>query len=239
MLKFLPIVLVVLIIVGGVGYIRFTKFSKDQPLPLIPNALTASSSVSDGARIKVLEEAVLFLSQQIGKQKSAVEVVDTSTASSKSLEDRVTGLELSLTQLIARMGSLEAKSSTTASSAVAHPPAYIPLDWKGSSSSMDWTTITGQQITTDLSDYSGYKNVVLEVQLQIYQGNGAAYARIFNKDDGTVILLSEVSTSSGDYVWLSSSGFNFPSGKKTYQLQLKTSTGYAAMVQNARIKVNF
>ena len=89
------------------------------------------------------------------------------------------------------------------------------------------------------ADYSGYTSMQFEANIQIFQ-IGTAYARVSNKTDGTSILSSEISTTSTSYTSVSSAKFNLPGGKKDYQLQLKSQiTGYAASVQNARIKVNF
>lgn len=158
-----------------------------------------------------------------------------------SLQNEINTLEQTVATLQNRVATLEssgqtATQTTTTSSKV---PVYIPLGSGGSASGLDWTTQDSLAITLDPGSYSGYTSMQLEVSLSVYQGNGTAYTRLYNSDDGTGVTNSDVSTTSQSYNWVTSNGFSLPSGSKTYKIQLKTSTGYAAQVQDARIKVNF
>lgn len=242
MVRLLPIIVLVILFLGALIYLRFfkpvspvtsvgkiTTSSIANPLELRP--VPASAPVED--RVKVLEEALTVALKKLGSFDSA----DT--------ESRLKSLEKTVTDLQVQVGQLQQGGSQTTTLTVTQAPAqsskspvYIPLGWAGSSGGMSWTNVTSQTMTIDPADYSGYTSMQFEVSLRVYQGNGTAYARVANKDDGTAVTASEVSTNSGDYTWLSSGKFTLP-GKKTYALQLKTLTGYEAGVQNARIRVNF
>ena len=163
-----------------------------------------------------------------------------STSPTTSLDNRIKALEASINDLSTRIAKLETGSSTTTSTTTStKSPAYISLAASGSSSVGDWATVSGTVVTIDTGDYPGYTSMQFEANIQIFQ-TGIAYARISNKTDGTSILSSEISTTATSYTNVTSSKFSLPGGKKDYQLQLKSLvTGYAASVQNARIKVNF
>lgn len=234
MAKFLPIALVLAIMVGAVLYLRFSRSGETVPAPASSLTSSPSGTLSVPAdtpategRLKRLEDAVNALAGKPAGQTSG------------SLETRLKNLENVVTSLqsqVAQQG--QPSGQTAAPTTTKKPTLYIPLGWTGVSSATDWTTISGQSIDLDPADYPGYTSMQFEASLKALSGNGRAYARLLNNNDGTAILSSEVSTTGYDYTWVTSSGFTLP-GKKTYKLQLKSLTGYETGVQSARIKVNF
>ena len=235
MVKLLPLVLVLAIMVGAVVYLRFFRFEgvAPQAVPATSLLTSPSGSLSQPAdsvitegRLKRLEDAVNTL---VGKP---------SGQTSASVETRLKSLENTVTALQTQVAQQNQPAQQTTQITTKKPPLYIPLGWTGTATTTDWSTITGQSIVLDPADYSGYSSMQLEVYLRDFQGNGKAYARILNSDDGTAVLPSEVTTTSYDYTWVTSSGFTLP-GKKTYKLQLKSLTGYETGVQSARMRVNF
>lgn len=240
----LPIGVVVAIVVIFVGGRLFLSSRSLSSPSAVTNVLTqtatapktATTSATLDQRIAELEFSVSDLLKQIkGLTPSS------STQVSGNLEVRVKTLETSMADLVNRVTALEQKGTTTTSSTTtitSKAPSYIPLGWSGSSNSTNWTSISGQEFIINTSDYPGYTSMQFEVSLRIFQ-NGQSFARLEDKDAGTSILSSEVSTTSQSYTWVTSSSFQLPAGSKTYRLQLKSLTGYSADVQNARIKVNF
>lgn len=195
----------------------------------ITQVATTSGALEN--RVRELEFSVT----DILNQKTSPTPITTS-----SLDNKIKALETTIKDLDSRMIKLEGNSvPTTTSTSTSKSPAYISLAGSGSSSVGDWVTISGTVVTIDTADYPGYTSMQFEANIQIFQ-QGTAYARIGNKTDGTSVLSSEISTASTSYTNMTSSQFSLPGGKKDYQLQLKSLiTGYAASVQNARIKVNF
>lgn len=232
MLKYLPIGIVVVLMVFTLLYLRFFRFSQNN---IIPGVLTPQSSDNSSLelRVKSLEDAVVTLAKQISKNNSSSDL-DTRV---KVLEDRISSLQQQPNgQVITNTSPILIPTSTPT---VKRAPVYIPLGSGGTSAALDWTTIDTYQVILDPNDYPGYSSAQLELSLRVYQGNGKAFARLYNSDDGLAILLSEVASITGDYTWVVSSPFNFSSAKKSYKLQLKTLTGYEAGIQNARLKINF
>lgn len=118
--------------------------------------------------------------------------------------------------------------------------SYIPIGNTGSGSSVtDFTSVSGHEVTIDPGNYPGYRQMVLETNFRIFQGNGTGEVRLSNKTDGTAILGSLVSTNSQGYSTKTSAGFSLPGESKTYTVQVKSTTGYAVDLQWSRVRVDF
>lgn len=148
--------------------------------------------------------------------------------------------DLSKTKSVAPVVVQSPASSSQTSSSSSPKTLYIPIGYGGSgSSTTDFATVSGHEITISPGDYSGYKQMVFEPNFRIFQGNGKAEVRLFNKTDGTAIQNSVVSSISQDYSTKTSSGFTLSGGSKTYTVQAKSSTGYAVDLQLTRIRVDY
>jgi hypothetical protein len=246
MIKFLPVLVLIILIVFVGGYVWIKRSqdlpsTKTQQLQQISGQTvtdtTAFAPVSESDRIKILEDAVVILAKKINGGDGAADSNATLVSRVSSLEDRVTAMQRQISQL--QTGSGTTTTTQTSTSTVKQPPVYIPLGWVSSSQVMDWATILSQSVTIDSADYPGMTNVQFEARIGNYQGNGTAYARIINTTDGNAILSSQVSAGGSDYTWVTSASFPLASGKKVYAVQLKTNTGYAAQISDAHIKINF
>lgn len=204
----------------------------------------------------------LNVSQNVEQVKTKVESITQPrevpatlpAGSSLSKSEVQSMIDAALAPLKKQLDDLSKSKSTTtvvtqapaATSQTSSPPAsgpktlYIPIGYGGSgSSTTDFATVSGHEITINPSDYSGYKQMVFEPNFRIFQGNGKAEVRLFNKTDGTAVLNSVLSTTSQDYSTKTSSGFTLAGGSKTYTVQAKFSTGYAVDLQLTRIRVDF
>lgn len=131
-------------------------------------------------------------------------------------------------------------TQTTTTSSTGPKVAYIPVGNTGSgNSSTDFSSVSGHEVTIDTGSYPGYKQMVLEANFRMFQGNGTGEVRFYNKTDGTAVTNSTLSTTSQDYATKTSSGFSIASGSKTYTVQVKSSTGYSVDLQWSRIRVDF
>ena len=114
---------------------------------------------------------------------------------------------------------------------------FIPIG-SGSTFNSSYTDLPGVEVTIDSSKYSGIESVVFEASLWVQDGNGQMYAQLYNKTDGRPVWNSEVSTNSASAVLTTSPKITMESGLRTYKVQAKTNlTGYAAHVDNARVKI--
>lgn len=241
MARFLPIVvlLILVLIVGGYFYLKrveVTPSTQTQELKTLTgnNGSNILTPVTTEDRVKILEDAVVILAKKVNGG---------TTSDNTTLEAKVASLESQVASLQKQVNQLQGKTTqttTTQTSTSSKPsPVYIPLGWVASSTAMDWTTISSQSVTIDTNNYPGMTSAQFEARIMNYQGNGTAFARLINTTDGTAILGSQVSASGTDYSWVTSSGFSLASGQKTYAVQLKTNTGYAAQIADAHIKINY
>lgn len=248
MVKFLPIVVLILLVAGASWYlitrqeqnvglpstpasVQSTPSAQSNSIPLVP--LTPAASFSND-QFKALQDAVIAIQKKLNGETST----NIATLESKitSLEDKVIALQRQVSQLSSGISPTPAE---TAAATTKKPPIYIPLGWVASSSVLDWTTVSTQSIIIDTADYPGYTSAQFEGRIVNYQGNGTCFARIINTTDGNAVLGSQISTSGIDYAWVISSNFSLVTGKKTYAVQLKTNTGYAAQISDAHLKINF
>lgn len=239
MLKFLPVVFVIILASGFLGWrmLGGTQTKQSSKVSSLQPVATSSSSLED--RVKELELTVTDLLNKVGGSKST----ETSSTSTDT-DSKIKNLEAAVNELKSKVAKLETGSTTTSTTQTSpatstkKPPLYIPLAASLSVSSSSWAEAGGSSFSIDPGDYVGYTNMQLEGNLKAASGNDKASARIKNPD-GTSILISEVSTTSQSSVWVSSSGFSLGSGNKTYKIEMKTLTGFGAILDNARIKVNF
>lgn len=229
-------ILIPIILVGTLvaifSFLRFNQSSSTETE--IYKQATSSGSIrnkiSQGGdtevRLDILEKAVVEVLDRLDKLDS----------SDSELENRLKTLESKVDSL---------SKTTTAPTSIAptqttiqKAPIYIPLGASGSTGDKNFVSIASFEISLDPADFAGYTNVQLELSLKLSESAGLAYARLYNQTD-QVASSAEVSTSSSQYVLLTTSGLKLSAGRKTYRLQLRSTEGYEATAQNARIKVNF
>jgi len=240
MLRLALIAIVFVIIIGSIVFAS--------------RAFLLNKSTSDSAQTAPREVPLSTESGQLTNQvhdlieqsQKPLQVETQQTLTSTQVADltsRIKILETTITDLRAQLRTLQttnqSSTTTTTSTTTSNPPSYIPLNFNGQLSGMSYATLPNQSLTINPADYPGYSSMVLIVQLQVYQGNGTAYAQLVNTANNNVVPGSEVSTGNYEFTQLASSSFNLPAGSQPYGIQLKTTTGYSAIIQSAMIKVNF
>ncbi len=236
MIKFLPFILIPVLVVSALGYWRYSVSKVGITTPLtqqqdqapieVPKTVPASS-LDD--RVKSLEDIISKLVTQVNDLKSS-----SKTVSQSSFDSRLTIVESAITDLKARVSSLEKVTPAPASSAKS--TVFIPLGSGGSWGDQSWYSLNEYQVSLDPADYSGYTSMRLEIIFRIVNGSTGS-VRLYNSTDNNAIS-SEVSTTSSNFGLSSSSSFTLPAGSKTYNLQVKTSGG-SVFIELARIRVNF
>lgn len=114
---------------------------------------------------------------------------------------------------------------------------YIPLGGSASSTSRDWVDVPGSGSFVNLSEYAGVSSVVWEVFLRVDQGNGRAYARLFDKTHSIAVAGSEISTDSQSFALVGSGQLSLWAGNNDYRVQIKSLTGYEAFLESPRLKI--
>lgn len=239
MLKLLPVVAILLVIGGGIIYFRFrstpvvispqsqSDTDQTQPLQEVPKSLPGAS-LED--QLKTLEDLVNNLIKEVNNLKSPKSATD--------LDLRLKTVETGVTELKARVSSLEKATPAAPPVSSSKVPAYIPLGSGGQLNDTNWTSLNAFQISLDPAQYGGYTSMQLEVNMRLNQPGGQVSARLYNSSSNTVTS-SEISSTSTTSSVITSAGFTLPSGAKNYVLQAKSKDGSLTFVDNARIKVNF
>ena len=118
--------------------------------------------------------------------------------------------------------------------------AYIPLAGPITSTSTDWTDAAGTDVYIDfVNDYGKSTLVSWEAFLKIANGNGQAYARLYDVTHGIAVNGSEVSVASGVSTQVVSGELKFWSGKNLYRVQIKSLNSFVATFESGRIKINY
>lgn len=228
--------LMVLIIIGGLIYLRFFRpTSLNQPIQdaTLDNfqvSLNSEQSRTDSQRLKDLEDAMSALIKQVASLKA--KTTPDYTAQITDLQNQINLLKVS-------QATTATTTNTTSSAPVtAKSAVYIPLGSGGPYNYRDWEALSAYEISLDPVDYPGYTNMQLEVIFRLTQV-GQAGVRLYNYTDGSVISGSDVYTSSDTFNLNTSTKFTLASGRKTYRLQVKSNETYDTIIQTARIKVNF
>ncbi len=230
MIKTFLLFLALVIAVGGMITL-FSRLTGNENIQKVTSTVKDKTQETSGAR-----ELPKELVTESGLSKD--EFLSILEASVSALEKRIDDLSKKVT---AQSTTQAVTTTTTSDTSTTGPKTlYIPVGYGGSgSSSTDFGTITGQEVTIDTGNYSGYKQMVFEASFRILHGNGTGEVRLLNKTDGTSVLNSTLSTTSQDFSTKTSSGFSLSSGSKTYTVQAKSSTGYAVDLQLTRIRVDF
>lgn len=224
MIRLLPIILIIILVLGGLAYWRFyAQKPIISPLQILQNEKPIEVP-------KTLPEASLE-----DRIKSLEDMVNKLVISPSPSSD-LNSLDASVTELKARVSALE--SSTPVTTTSSKSTVYIPLGSGGQVQDQNWNTLPAFQISLDPAQYPGYTSMQFEVTMRLNQPGGTLYARLYNSSAGSATS-SETSTTSTTATLVNSSTFTLPAGSKTYVLQAKTSDGTLGFLDYARIKVNF
>lgn len=159
----------------------------------------------------------------------------------EDLETKVDTLESSNSALLQRLNNLPSpnlKSSNLQSSN--KNPVLLPINPGGSINSTTWENLTTGTVTVNPSDYPGYKNAYLIMNLSVYVGQGVAYAQLVNAQNGLAIIPSKVQTGSDQPVNVTSGPFQLPAGSNTYTIQMYTQVpGYPAQAGDSFLQITY
>ncbi|MEK7061134.1 MAG: hypothetical protein AAB954_00550 [Patescibacteria group bacterium] len=118
--------------------------------------------------------------------------------------------------------------------------AYIPLSGPITTTSMAWIDAVGTDTYIDLvNDYGKNTWVSWEANLKIADGNGQAFARLYDATNKIAVNGSEVSVTSGTSIQVISGQLNLWAGRNLYRVQLKSLNSFVATFVSGRIKINY
>lgn len=122
------------------------------------------------------------------------------------------------------------------SSKTAVKEIYIPFG-SGSTKSTDWVELAGMESVLDSANYPNIKSMIFEASLRIPTANGRIYAKLYNVTDKHDVWGSEVSSEGPTSYRAESANITLSPGRKLYRVMMKSTMGYEAFLDWARIKI--
>ena len=117
---------------------------------------------------------------------------------------------------------------------------YIPLSGPITTTSMNWVDATGTDVYIDLvNDYGKNTWVSWEAFLKVADGNGQAFAKLYDVTHNITVNGSEVSVTSGTSTQVISGELKLWAGRNLYRVQLKSLNSFVITFGGGRIKVNY
>ena len=114
--------------------------------------------------------------------------------------------------------------------------SYFTISGSASTLNNTWTDVAGSDFYFDPAEHPGLVDVRFEVNLKLVNGNGMAYARLYDVTH-SIGVNSEVSTNSQASVLVTSGNINFWSGRNQYRVQIKSLTADTAVYESGRLKM--
>jgi len=231
-IRFLPFILVIFLVLGGLGYWRFFASKPSLPSPgsdystdQIQFPVTGADATLE-EKVEILEE----IAKKLVAQKATTTDLDSINTSIAELKTKVSALETA---------SPTTTTTTSTQTSTSKSSVYIPLGSGGGPwGNQDWYSTPEYQIALDPANYPGYSGMVLEVTFRLAESAGTGSVRLYNTTDSSATS-SQLDTTSSEFVLKNSASFKLPTGSKTYKLQIKSTDGKNLFIQSARIKVNF
>ena len=88
------------------------------------------------------------------------------------------------------------------------------------------------------NDFSQTAYVTFEASLKVADGNGQAFARLFDATHGIAVDGSEISTTNNaDFKFVGTNKLNLWNGKNLYKVQLKSLNGFVITYSGGKIKI--
>lgn len=238
MIRFLPFILVAVLVLGGLGYWRFVASKPTLPSPQVTGdssdqiqfPVTGSDATLE-EKVKILEEIAKKLVAQVNLLKATKSAINTT---------EINDLNTAVSELKIKVAALENTSpvTTTTTTTSSKSTVYIPLGSGGGPwNNQDWYS-TDYLVSLDPANYPGYSGMYLEGVFRLTSAVGTASLRLYNSTDNSAVS-PEISTTSTTFTLKTSTSFKLPSGSKNYVLQVKSSSNQDMQIQSARIKVNF
>lgn len=154
-----------------------------------------------------------------------------SETNSLTAEERILALEKRVTALERKLRTTSSASSTVKSI------SYLRL-LDGTATGGSWTAILGSEFWLDQTLYGTYTEIAWEGWLSIRDGNGIAYARLYDITNNRAVDMSEMSISGRERASFFSKVLAIWRGQNQYRIEVKSSTGYPVTISEARLKIS-
>lgn len=131
--------------------------------------------------------------------------------------------------------------TTAATSSTSPRTAYISMGTTHTTTSTAWVTIEDTAVYIDLeNDYGKTAKVSWEVSLKVANGNGKAFARLWDDTNKIGVDFSELTTTdNASYKQVSTGNLPFWRGRNLYKVQIKSLNSFEITLSGGKIKVSY
>ena len=113
---------------------------------------------------------------------------------------------------------------------------YIPFG-SGSTKNNEWVELPGVEAVIDSANFFSVKSIIMEATLRIPSANGRVYAKLYDVTNKHDVWFSEVWAEGSTNYRAESAVINLSSGRNLYRLMMKSTMGYEAILDLARLKI--
>lgn len=133
------------------------------------------------------------------------------------------------------------KTVTVPSATTKPQDSYIQISGSGSTKNTIWTDVVGTDFSFDVTrDFGSGANFAWEGFLKIADGNGTAFARIYDVTHGIGVNGSEISVvNKADYARANSTNMGFWAGRNTYRVQIKSLNTLNVDYMGGKIRISY
>lgn len=197
-----------IILIGVVTWLLVYQKTKDVTVQTLPNSTNSTQYIDECGEI---------CKKQIADNVAAA--LSTISASPKEVTKTVTVTPV----------PSKTKSQT----------AYIPIAGSITTTSSEWYDAPGTEFYLDFNtDYGKAAYASWEASLKVADGNGKAFARLYDVTNKIAVNGSEISISNnGDLTQAISGGLSFWAGNNQYRVQLKSLNTFTVTFGSGRVKI--
>ncbi|MFC1625933.1 hypothetical protein ACFL1Q_02745 [Patescibacteria group bacterium] len=135
---------------------------------------------------------------------------------------------------------IQEKTITAPSTKSSTQTTYIPFSGPVTTTSSDWIDAPGTDVYIDLAnDYGKGAYITWEGFLSIADGNGQAFARLYDATHSIAVDGSEISTTNASSTQVPSGKLNLWAGRNLYRVQLKSLNTFVVTFASGRIKISY
>ena len=112
---------------------------------------------------------------------------------------------------------------------------YLPITGSFNQLSYDWVDVPTSSFNFDTADYPGLISVTFEANMKLFNGNGLAFARLYDSTHSAPIPNSQVQTNSQSDTMVTSAPLTFLPGRSLIKVQIKSLTADTTYFNSARL----
>lgn len=213
---YLFIIVLIILFLSGFGYLFYKVLVLDRVVTSFSGQKIVTSEAEDSkvtpiSEVSCSKECQKLIEDKISQAISTISATNTSTPKSTVIS--------------------KTESKT----------AYIPLAGPITSTSTGWVDVVGTDVYIDLlNDYGKSTYVSWEAFLKVANGNGQAFARLYDATHGIGVDGSEISvTNVASSTQVSSGKLSLWAGRNLYRVQIKSLNSFEVTFGSGRIKITY